>query len=85
MARLVRLVKLCVAANSRLVVDAMLICFQRDAARDMHYATYLTKLWQELVDRVSDRDLFIAELERLSGSLVASNCVEFFKKLQQCD
>ncbi|GJT23903.1 hypothetical protein Tco_0893840 [Tanacetum coccineum] len=31
------------------------------------------------------RDLFIAEMELLSGSLVASSRVEFFKKLQQCD
>ncbi|GKE24756.1 hypothetical protein Tco_1436268, partial [Tanacetum coccineum] len=74
MARFVCLEELCVAANSRLVVDAMLVYFQRDTARDMQYATDLTKLWQELADRVSERDLFIAEMELLSGSLVASSC-----------
>ncbi|GJW20839.1 hypothetical protein Tco_0031461 [Tanacetum coccineum] len=57
----------------------------RDMARDMQYATDLTKLWQELAERVGERDLFIAEMELLSGSFVASNRVEFFKKLQQCD
>ncbi|GJS69260.1 hypothetical protein Tco_0702101 [Tanacetum coccineum] len=53
MARLVHLEELCVTVNSRLVVDAMLVYFQRDAARDMQYATHLTKLWKELVDRVT--------------------------------
>ncbi|GKC17497.1 hypothetical protein Tco_1014279, partial [Tanacetum coccineum] len=57
----------------------------RDIAKDMQYATVLTKIWQELADRVSERDLFIAEMELLTGSLVASNYVEFFKKLQQSD
>ncbi|GKE65696.1 hypothetical protein Tco_1519857, partial [Tanacetum coccineum] len=56
-----------------------------DTARGMKYATDLTKLWQELADHVNERDLFIAEMELLSGSLVASSCVKFFKKLQQCD
>ncbi|GKF00966.1 hypothetical protein Tco_0027889, partial [Tanacetum coccineum] len=84
-ARLVRIEELCVAANSRLVVDVMLVYIKRDTARDMQYAIDLTKLWQELVDRVSKRDLFIGEMELLNGSFVASSCVEFFKKLQQCD
>ncbi|GKC51184.1 hypothetical protein Tco_1073929 [Tanacetum coccineum] len=35
MARFLRLEELFVAANSRLVVDAMLVYFQRDMARDM--------------------------------------------------
>ncbi|GJT74665.1 hypothetical protein Tco_1041390 [Tanacetum coccineum] len=61
MARLVRLEKLCVAANSRLVVDAMLVYFQRDTTCEMQYATNVTKLWQELADRVSEMDLFIVE------------------------
>ncbi|GKA83772.1 hypothetical protein Tco_0805367 [Tanacetum coccineum] len=39
-----------------------------------------TRVWQELADRVSER-----ELELLSGSLVVSNCVDFLKKLQQRD
>ncbi|GJX53866.1 hypothetical protein Tco_0282235 [Tanacetum coccineum] len=68
LARLMRLEELCVAANSRLVVDAMLVYFQRDTARDMQYATDLTMLWHELADRVCERDLFIVEMELLSGS-----------------
>nr|GEU46512.1 protein SPA1-related 2-like isoform X1 [Tanacetum cinerariifolium] len=68
-----------------LVVEGMLVYFHKDTARDMQYAIDLTKLWQELVDRASERGLFIGEMELLSGSLVASSCVEFFKKLQQCD
>ncbi|GKD04710.1 hypothetical protein Tco_1179684, partial [Tanacetum coccineum] len=57
----------------------------RDIAKGMQYATVLTKIWQEFPDRVSERDLFIAKMKLLSGSLVASNYMEFFKKLQQSD
>ncbi|GJT39898.1 hypothetical protein Tco_0939763 [Tanacetum coccineum] len=51
----------------------------------MQYATNITKLWQELANRVSKRDMIIGEMELLSGSLLACNRVGFFKKLQQCD
>ncbi|GKB00891.1 putative reverse transcriptase domain-containing protein [Tanacetum coccineum] len=85
MARLVCLAKLSVVANSRLVVDVMLVYFESDTDRDMQYATYLTKLWQEFADHVSERNLFIGELEVLSGQFMASNSVEFLKKLERCD
>ncbi|GJZ47939.1 hypothetical protein Tco_0601771 [Tanacetum coccineum] len=70
-----------VAVKSRLVADVMMIYFEMETSRDIQFATYLTKLWQELVDRVDERHLFIGELKVLTRSLVAFKCVEFLRKV----
>nr|GEW19963.1 hypothetical protein [Tanacetum cinerariifolium] len=81
MAHFVCLEELTVAVNSGLVVDVMLVYFEREMARDIQFVTHLTKSWQELVDRVNERHLFIRELEIFRGSLVAYKSVEFLRKV----
>nr|GEV41424.1 hypothetical protein [Tanacetum cinerariifolium] len=81
MARFVCLEELTVAANSGLVVDVMLVYLKREMEMDIQFATHLTKSWQELVDRVNERHLFIRELEIFSRSLVAYKSVEFLRKV----
>ncbi|GJS66550.1 hypothetical protein Tco_0681114, partial [Tanacetum coccineum] len=65
MARYVSLEELVVVVNSRVLAGGMLVYFERETAKDIQFATCLTKLREELLDCANERQLFIAKLEGL--------------------
>nr|GEV45118.1 hypothetical protein [Tanacetum cinerariifolium] len=85
MANFSHLEELVVAANSRVLFNGMLVYFERENRDDLAFANGLHNLWVELLERTSERQLFIIELEHLYPSVMTYKVMEFLNKVQNHD
>ncbi|GKC06033.1 hypothetical protein Tco_0997643 [Tanacetum coccineum] len=85
MANFPRLYELAVVVNSRELFHGMLVYFDRENRKDLDFANGLHNLWDELLERTNERQLFITELEGLCPSVMTYKILKFLNEVQKHD
>ncbi|GKA88274.1 hypothetical protein Tco_0810038 [Tanacetum coccineum] len=85
MANFPRLYELAVVVNSRELFHGMLVYFDRENIKDLDFANGLHNLWDELLERTNERQLFITELEGLCPSVMTYKILKFLNEVQKHD
>nr|GEV15494.1 hypothetical protein [Tanacetum cinerariifolium] len=82
----VNLKQLRLLANSDLLQDQLLVCFNMKMQREVHLATEINNLMRQLLGSIDERRSFIRELEqRLLTNVMAYKTGEELKGLQKDD
>ncbi|GJV31067.1 hypothetical protein Tco_1391467 [Tanacetum coccineum] len=85
MANFPRLDELTVVANSRGLFNGMFMYFDQENGKDLDFSNGLHNLWDELLERTNERQLFITKLEDLCPSDITYQILKFLNEVQNHD